>query len=124
MVTLSQRLGFVTLKELAAKRISKRAPSSTVWLRAKGSAWLAIAGTVEPNYRYETILTKSTGYTSPSIRTRMKQRSWLNRTRNSLATNREREVYSAGGSLIHEQDSCKVLSNIYYHGAQMKVRGA
>jgi hypothetical protein len=57
MVTLLQKQGFVTLKELDAKRISKRAPSSIVWLRAKESVWLATAGIVNPNCRHETILT-------------------------------------------------------------------
>jgi hypothetical protein len=39
MVMLLQKQGFVTLKELAAKRTSKRVLDSTAWLRAKASVW-------------------------------------------------------------------------------------
>jgi hypothetical protein len=46
MVMLLQKLGFVTLKELAAKRTSKRVLGSTAWLRAKASVWWGTAGRV------------------------------------------------------------------------------
>ena len=44
MAMLLQKQGFVTLKELAAKRTSKRVLGSTAWLRAKALVWWGIAG--------------------------------------------------------------------------------
>jgi hypothetical protein len=46
MVMLLQKQVFVTLRELAAKRTSKRVPDSTAWLRAKASVWWGTAGIV------------------------------------------------------------------------------
>jgi hypothetical protein len=46
MAMLLQKQDFVTLKELAVKRTSKRVLDSTAWLRAKASVWWGTAGMV------------------------------------------------------------------------------